>query len=64
MCLYWGVRRLRGLPARHVERLMQDANPWGREAGLLEPGDRIVIVGGSHLTRGVHDILAVHQVEA
>jgi pyruvate kinase len=62
MCLYWGVTPLRGLPARDINELMRRADDWGIATGHLVKGDRIVLVGGSHLTAGVHDILIVHEV--
>jgi pyruvate kinase len=72
MCLYWGVTPLRGAPARDLPELIQHADRYACEQGYAKPGDRIVIVGGSHLAAGpnredmasgVHDILLVHQVE-
>jgi pyruvate kinase len=71
MCLYWGVTPLPDAPATNVEQLIRHADQWGCENGLAQPGDRIVIVGGSHLAAdapdmvsGVHDIVIVHKVEA
>lgn len=72
MCLYWGVTPLRGAPACSVEQLIQFTDLWACRVGLAARGDRIVIVGGSHLTAGpgcdlmadgVHDIVIVHEVE-
>ena len=72
MCLYWGVTPLRGAPARDIEALIQHADQWGCKMGILSPGDKLVIVGGSHLTAGphddalacgVHDVVIVHEVE-
>ncbi len=72
MCLYWGVTPLRGAPACSVEQLIQFMDLWACRVGLATKGDRIVIVGGSHLTAGpscdlmadgVHDIVIVHEVE-
>jgi pyruvate kinase len=72
MCLYWGVTPLRGAPAVDVKGLIRHTDAWACGANLAKPGDRIVIVGGSHLTAGaqgenmavgVHDIVIVHQVE-
>jgi pyruvate kinase len=72
MCLYWGVTPLRGAPARDLPELIQHADRYACQQGYAVPGDRIVIVGGSHLAAGpdreemasgVHDILLVHQVE-
>ncbi|MCC6492681.1 MAG: pyruvate kinase [Pirellulales bacterium] len=74
MCLYWGVRPLRGAPATNVEQLIRHADAWARAEQLAQPGDRLIIVGGSHLAAGpegaadlaagIHDIVIVHQVEA
>ncbi len=72
MCLYWGVTPLRGAPAYSVDELIQFTDLWACRVGLASKGDRIVIVGGSHLTAGtsgelhtdgVHDIVIVHKVE-
>jgi len=72
MCLYWGVTPLPGAPATDVEQLIRHTDAWACDAGLAKPGDRLVIVGGSHLaagpdggdlTAGVHDIVIVHEVE-
>lgn len=72
MCLYWGVTPLRDAPACNVEQLIRFTDLWACRVGLATKGDRIVIVGGSHLTAGascdlladgVHDIVIVHEVE-
>ena len=72
MCLYWGVTPLRGAPASSAELLIKHTDAWACQHGLATRGDRIVIVGGSHLTAGptdsqmasgVHDIVIVHEVE-
>ncbi len=72
MCLYWGVTPISGAPAQDMQELIRHADSWARATGLAEGGDRIVIVGGSHLTAGpehnemaggVHDVVVVHEVE-
>lgn len=73
MCLYWGVTPLRGAPATNTQGLIRYMDSWSIEQGFAAAGDRIVIVGGSHLAAGtdadtemaagVHDILIVHEVE-
>ncbi len=71
MCLYWGVMPLRDAPASNAEELIQHTDAWSCRHGLATRGDRIVIVGGSHLTEatdrkrtsGVHDIVIVHEVQ-
>jgi pyruvate kinase len=73
MCLFWGVTPLRGAPASDLPELIRHADRYACQQGYAVSGDRIVIVGGSHLAAGptredmasgVHDILLVHQVEA
>lgn len=72
MCLYWGVTPLRGAPARDMQGLLRHTDAWACRTGFARAGDRVVIVGGSHLTAGphaseltsgVHDIVIVHEVE-
>jgi pyruvate kinase len=72
MCLYWGVTPLPDAPATSVEQLIRHADAWACESGVAKSGDRLVIVGGSHLAagadraemaEGVHDIVIVHEVE-
>jgi pyruvate kinase len=72
MCLYWGVTPLRGAPATDMQGLIKHADEWACRAGYATRGDRIVIVGGSHLAAGpegdemaggVHDVVLVHEVE-
>ncbi|QDT69648.1 Pyruvate kinase [Planctomycetes bacterium MalM25] len=73
MCLFWGVTPLRDAPACSTKELIRYMDAWSIEQGFATKGDRIVIVGGSHLaageegatemTAGVHDIVIVHEVE-
>jgi pyruvate kinase len=72
MCLYWGVMPLRGAPATDLQGLIKHADAMACSGGYAGPGDRIVIVGGSHLTAGpegelvaggVHDVVLVHEVQ-
>jgi pyruvate kinase len=72
MCLYWGVTPLRGAPASNMQELIRHADEWACRVGFAKRGDRIVIMGGSHLTAGpdgdemsggVHDVVIVHEVE-
>jgi pyruvate kinase len=71
MCLYWGVTPLAGAPATSAMQLIRHADEWACAQGLAKPGDRVVIVGGSHLAPGpkgpemasaVHDIVIVHEI--
>jgi pyruvate kinase len=72
MCLYWGVTPLRGAPATDMPGLIKHADQWACRMGYAAKGDRLVIVGGSHLAAGpegdemaggVHDVVLVHEVE-
>ncbi len=72
MCLYWGVTPLRNAPATDAQELIKFTDAWACRVGCAKKGDRIVIVGGSHLTAGaahdemvagVHDVVLVHEVE-
>jgi pyruvate kinase len=70
MCLYWGVTPIRGFPALDMQQLIRYVDAWSCREGYAAKGDRIVIVGGSHLAAGpdrdasgVHDVVLVHEVE-
>lgn len=69
MCLYWGVTPLRNASAENVEQLIKQIEDWTCRVGLTVNGDRIVVVGGSHLTAqagkmgsAAHDVVMVHEV--
>jgi pyruvate kinase len=72
MCLYWGVTPLRGAPALDAQALIKYTDDWACRISFAKKGDRVVIVGGSHLTAGpnreemaagVHDVVLVHEIE-
>ncbi len=63
MCLYWGVIPLPGSPADDPERVIRFVVDWGRSAGFLGPGDRIVLLAGTARTVQRHNLVVVHQVE-
>jgi pyruvate kinase len=70
MCLYWGVTPLRNAAAEDVNQLTKQIEEWACRVGLAVSGDRIVVVGGSHLSgtqeskksKVAHDIVMVHEV--
>ena len=69
MCLYWGVTPLNNAPAENVNQLTKQIEEWACRVGLAVDGDRIVVVGGSHLTVqdpnkviDAHDLVLVHEV--
>jgi len=62
MCLYWGVMPMLGPPAKDIVQLVVQAEQWGRAAGFVSPGDHMVVLGGSQLTPGIHNMMLVHEV--
>ncbi len=64
MCLYWGVIPLRGAPTRDVNELARFVETWGKSNGSLQPGDRLVMVRGTHLGAVVTNTLVVHEVRS
>ena len=63
MCLYWGVIPLSGTPAGDGKQLLRHVTEWGRAAGYLDSGDRIVLLTGSDLTGTTHNMIQVHELE-
>ncbi|MFO0897061.1 MAG: pyruvate kinase [Pirellulales bacterium] len=64
MCLYWGVTPLPGAPARFLPELLAFIDHWAGAEGMLSPGDRVVVIGGSGLNSGGHNVVVVHEVGA
>jgi len=63
MCLYWGVIPLAGAPTDDSTRLLEHVVDRGRAAGLLAPGDRIVLITGTGLKATAHNMIVVHELE-
>ena len=63
MCLYWGVIPLAGAPTADSAALLRYVTQWGRSAGLLGPGDRIVLIAGTGLAVTAHNMIVVHELE-
>jgi len=62
MCLTWGVMPSAVPPQADLAAIVDAADAWGREKGLLATGDRIVIVCGAHVVAKMHDMVTVHTV--
>jgi pyruvate kinase len=62
MCLYWGVIPLAGAPTGQSAALLRYVTQWGRTAGLLESGDRIVLIAGTGLAVTAHNMIVVHEL--
>jgi len=63
MCLYWGVIPLPDAPAQSKDALLRHVVGWGRGAGFLRPGDRIVVVAGTGLAGTAHNLIVVHEID-
>jgi pyruvate kinase len=63
MCLYWGIMPLAGAPEDLNQELIPFIDQWGRQQGILQPRDCVVIVAGTRVRAGAHNQLVVHQVE-
>lgn len=62
MCLYWGVNPLPGRHASSRADLIAQIALWGREAGVLARGDRVVLVTGTRTNVSGHNHVMVHEM--
>ncbi len=62
MCLYWGVIPLAGAPVNDSTALLRYVVEMGQSAGLLRPGDRMVLVAGTGLAATRHNMIVVHEL--
>lgn len=62
MTLYWGIGPMAGAPCQADEDLTQFIDDWGRQCGFLEVGDTVVVVTGTGLLQGAHNLIMVHEV--
>ena len=62
MCLYWGVIPLAGAPTGDSAALLRYVTEWGHTTGLLDSGDRIVLIAGTGLAVTAHNMIVVHEL--
>ncbi|MDZ4819114.1 MAG: pyruvate kinase [Planctomycetota bacterium] len=62
MCLYWGVTPLHTKPTKDSVQLLEQVSNWGVQDGRLKPGDSILLVAGTGLGTGGHNMCVVHEV--
>jgi len=62
MCLYWGVIPLAGAPVDDLRAAKAYVHEWTAQSDLLKPGDCVVLVAGTGVTSGSHNLVEVHQV--
>jgi len=61
ICLYWGVVPFADAPADGNDAVLKKVIQWGREGGVLDDGDRIVMVVGD-ASDSVRNTVTVHEV--
>jgi len=63
ICLYWGITPLPGAPLEDPRALVQFVTAWGKQAGLLQGCDHIVLIAGTGTAMSKHNMIVVHQIE-
>lgn len=64
MALYWGVTPLyQADGVANPEQALTFALAWGRDRGLVKPGDRVVLIAGTTPGNPTHNALLVHEAE-
>jgi pyruvate kinase len=63
MCLFWGVYPLALTPTGEVGPLLEHVSQLGIKEGRFKRGDRIVLVSGTGLAGGGHNLAIVHEVK-
>ena len=63
MNLFWGIKPVPVERMQHPAAIRGEVCRWGKEQGLLKPGDRIVFVSGSGMIERAHNSVVVHTVE-
>ncbi len=64
MSLLWGIMPHQVESLDNPQELFDNVTKWGRERGLLVPGDRVVYVTGTGVLNNTHNLLVVHEVPA
>jgi len=63
MCLYWGMIPVSGVPTGDNAAVLRYVTDWGRGAGLIDHGDRLVLISGTGLSATAHNMVVVHELE-
>lgn len=64
MCLYWGVIPLFATHgSEDTEALSGMIINWGKKHGHLSSGDRIVIIGGTGISKSAHNQIVVYELD-
>lgn len=63
MTLYWGVTPLvTDAVHKSPHEMLEFVVAWGKEAGVLRSGSRVVLVGMSNWSADGHDLMLVHAI--
>ena len=62
VCLYWGVTPWRGSAGQDSEKLLQEVIGWGEPRGVLQRGDRVVLLASTDWTPEGNNVVFVHEV--
>ncbi len=62
MCLYWGVVPLRAPESDDLAAVLQRVVGEAQAAGRLQPGERVVLIGGTGLPVSRHNMIVVHEL--
>ena len=60
--LLWGVTPLAGAPVHDGHALRDFISDWGHREGTLTEGDSVVIVTGTKVPSGAHNVVFVHRM--
>jgi pyruvate kinase len=61
LTLLWGVTPIAAAPGKSPEEFQRFIVAWGRDQGILHPGDRIVQVTGSQISPHCHNLVMVAE---
>jgi pyruvate kinase len=63
MALYWGVTPMHYEGAETFGQALAHALEWAKPRGLVRPGDRVLLLGGTVPGSPVHNAMLVQEVE-
>jgi pyruvate kinase len=63
MGIFWGIMPMAVQSLDNPKELFEEVSRWGKERGLLKPGDHVVFVTGTGVIDNTHNLLVVHLVQ-
>jgi pyruvate kinase len=62
--LYWGVHPVHMHPVKSTDSMVDEADAWLRQSGVVKPGDVIAVIAGTPISRrGTTNLLKLHRIE-